>query len=413
MSLPSQTLAASTTPRKTALAVLIAISAGHGVNDLLQAVIPTSYPTLQEEFGLSFAQIGLIQLVFQLTASVLQPAVGLYTDRTPQPFSLPVGMLFTLSGILLLAFASSYGLILIAVSLVGVGSSVFHPEASRIARLSSGGRHGMAQSLFQVGGNIGSAIGPLLAALILAARGQQGLAWFSLIALGGVALLGRVSFWYRHHERRPQPSAVIGQAVNPPPLVQRAVVILSLLMFSKFFYMSAMTSFYTFFLIGKFDVSVQESQLMLFVFLASVAIGTIAGGPIGDRFGRKPVLWASIIGALPFTLALPHLGYSATIASSIFIGLTLSSAFPAIVVYAQELVPGKVGVISGIFFGLAFGLGGIGAAVLGWLADITSIEFVFNVCGVLPAIGGLIWFLPSTSPPRSKAVSATDPRRAV
>jgi FSR family fosmidomycin resistance protein-like MFS transporter len=321
-------------------------------------------------------------------------------------------MIFTLSGILLLAFATSYLLILIAVSLVGVGSSVFHPEASRIARLSSGGRHGMAQSLFQVGGNIGSAIGPLLAALILAARGQHGLAWFAVIALGGVALLGRVSFWYRRHERRPKPSASIAQAPLPRPVVLRAILILSLLMFSKFFYMSAMTSFYTFFLIGKFAVSVQQSQLMLFVFLASVAIGTMAGGPIGDRVGRKPVLWASIIGALPFTLALPHLGYSATIVSSIFIGLTLSSAFPAIVVYAQELVPGKVGVISGIFFGLAFGLGGIGAALLGWLADATSIEFVFNVCGVLPVIGGMIWFLPGTKAPASEAISATGRQRA-
>lgn len=395
MTASSQTLDASTAPQKTTLAVLVAISLGHATNDLLQAVIPTSYPTLQDEFALSFAQIGLIQLVFQITASLLQPFVGFYTDRRPMPFSLPIGMVFTMVGIVLLAYANSYALILVAVSLVGIGSSVFHPEASRIARLSSGGRHGLAQSLFQVGGNVGSAIGPLLAALVLAARGQHGLVWFSAIALGGVALLVFVSFWYRRHERRPKPAQTIAATPYPHPVVVRAVLILSLLMFSKFFYMSAMTSFYTFFLIGKFGVSVQESQLMLFVFLASVAVGTIAGGPIGDRFGRKPVLWASIVGALPFTIALPHLGYTGTILSSVFIGLTLSSAFPAIVVYAQELVPGKVGVISGIFFGLAFGLGGVGAAILGVLADATSIEFVFDVCGFLPLIGVLIWFLPT------------------
>ncbi|MGF7159917.1 FSR family fosmidomycin resistance protein-like MFS transporter [Rhodoligotrophos appendicifer] len=378
------------------MGILVAISLSHLLNDLMQSVIPSVYPILKQEFTLSFGQVGLIQLAFQLTASILQPMVGIYTDKHPKPFSLPLGMGFTFIGLVSLSLASTYWMLLVAVSLVGIGSSIFHPEASRIARLSSGGRHGLAQSLFQVGGNFGSAIGPLLAAVIVISRGQIGVAWFSLVALVAMMLLTWVGVWYRDHMRKPKAAVSMALPNLPRPVVLRSLSILAGLMFSKFFYMAAFTSYYTFYLMERFAVTVQQSQLLLFVFLAAVAVGTISGGPIGDRVGRKFVLWFSILGALPFTLLLPFMDLSWTIAFSIIIGLILSSAFPAIVVYAQELVPGKIGLVSGIFFGLSFGLGGIGAAFLGELADWTSITFVYRLCAFLPMIGFLIYFLPNT-----------------
>ncbi|MCX5576966.1 MFS transporter [Kaistia terrae] len=398
MSESAQVLPASSArgiAERTSLGILVAISISHMLNDLMQSVIPAIYPILKAEFTLSFGQIGLIQLAFQLTASILQPVVGIYTDKNPQPFSLAVGMGVTLCGLLMVSIASSYPMLLLAVALIGMGSSIFHPEASRVARMASGGRHGFAQSLFQVGGNFGSAIGPLLAALIVLARGQASVAWFSLVALAGMLILTRVGFWYRDHQRE-RKKANIAPAVQTLPLnvVKRSILILAVLIFSKFFYMAALTSYYTFYLIETFNVSVKDSQLYLFVFLAAVAAGTIAGGPIGDRFGRKFVMWFSILGVLPFTLLLPHASLGWTIALSVVIGFILSSAFPAIIVYAQELVPGKVGLISGLFFGFAFGMGGIGAAALGELADWTSITFVFQVCAFLPILGLLTAFLP-------------------
>ncbi|WP_425457895.1 MFS transporter [Aureimonas fodinaquatilis] len=396
--MPAAADIASSTPdpvQKTTVAVLVAISISHMLNDLMQSVIPSIYPILKQDFALSFAQIGLIQLAFQLTASILQPVVGIYTDKHPKPFSLPIGMGFTLIGLVMLSMSHSYAMLLLSVSFVGIGSSIFHPEASRVARLASGGRHGLAQSLFQVGGNFGGAIGPLLAALIILGRGQEQVAWFALFALAGMLLLTRVGFWYRDHERKPKPASVAPIVRLPQHIVTRSMFILGALLFSKFFYMAALTSYYTFYLIETFNVSIQDAQIYLFVFLAAVAAGTIAGGPIGDRFGRKFVLWFSIIGALPFTLALPYLDLFWTVVFSILIGLILSSAFSAIVVFGQELVPGKVGLISGVFFGLSFGLGGIGAAVLGVLMDWTSITLVYRLCAFLPLIGLLTFFLPN------------------
>jgi len=386
---------------RTSLGILVAISISHMLNDLMQSVIPAIYPILKDEFTLSFGQIGLIQLAFQLTASILQPVVGIYTDKRPQPFSLAVGMGVTLCGLLMVSMASTYPMLLFAVALIGMGSSIFHPEASRVARMASGGRHGFAQSLFQVGGNFGSAIGPLLAAVIVLARGQASVAWFSLVALAGMMILTRVGFWYRDHQRE-RKKANIAPIVQtlPHKVVVRSIVILAVLIFSKFFYMAALTSYYTFYLIETFGVSVKDSQLYLFVFLAAVAAGTIAGGPIGDRFGRKFVMWFSILGVLPFTLLLPHGNLFWTVSLSVVIGFILSSAFPAIIVYAQELVPGKVGLVSGLFFGFAFGMGGIGAAALGELADWTSITFVFQICAFLPVLGLLTAFLPNIRKPR-------------
>ncbi|WP_420909637.1 MFS transporter [Kaistia nematophila] len=371
------------------------------LNDLMQSVIPAIYPILKTEFALSFGQIGLIQLAFQLTASILQPVVGIYTDKHPQPFSLAVGMGVTLCGLLMVSMANTYPMLLVAVALIGMGSSIFHPEASRVARMASGGRHGFAQSLFQVGGNFGSAIGPLLAAVIVLARGQSSVAWFSLVALAGAMILTRVGFWYRDHQRERKKAniAPVVQTLSRKVVV-RSILILAVLIFSKFFYMAALTSYYTFYLIETFNVSVKDAQIYLFVFLAAVAAGTIAGGPIGDRFGRKFVMWFSILGVLPFTLLLPHASLGWTIALSIVIGFILSSAFPAIIVYAQELVPGKVGLVSGLFFGFAFGMGGIGAAALGELADWTSITFVFQICAFLPVLGLLTAFLPNIRKPR-------------
>jgi FSR family fosmidomycin resistance protein-like MFS transporter len=378
----------------TALMVLGAISFSHLLNDMMQSLLPAIYPVLKASYGLSFGQIGAITLVNQLTASVLQPVIGHATDRRPMPFSLPVGMGFTLLGLLLLATAGGYAALLFAVAMVGIGSSVFHPESSRVARLASGGRHGLAQSVFQVGGNAGAALGPLLAAFVVAPGGQGSVAWFCLAALLGMAVLSFVGRWYQAH------ASVRAQALSgAPPIAAGAQVwgvmaILLALMLSKFFYMASMSNYFTFYLIGRFHLPVRSAQYCLFVFLGSVALGTILGGPLGDRIGRKRVIWMSILGVLPFTLALPHLTLGWTIAATVPIGLLLASAFPAIVVYAQELIPGRVGTVAGLMFGLAFGLGGLGAALLGQLADATSITVVYNVCSVLPALGLLAGFLP-------------------
>lgn len=388
----------------TVFAILMAISISHMLNDTIQSLIPAIYPILKDEFRLDFGQIGFITLTFQLTASVLQPMVGLYTDKRPQPFSLAIGMGFTLMGLLLMSRAWSYPVLLASVALVGVGSSVFHPEASRVARMASGGRHGFAQSLFQVGGNAGSAIGPLLAAFIVLPNGQTSIAWFSVVAILGITILSRVGFWYRERRRVVAAAGPRKVAIStlPRAVVVRSIAVLAALCFSKFFYMAAFSSYYTFYLIETFHIDVKDAQLYLFVFLAAAAVGTIAGGPIGDRFGRKFVIWLSILGTLPFALALPFASLFWTVVLSVIIGLILSSAFPAIIVYAQELVPGKVGMIAGLFFGFAFGLGGIGAAVLGELADMTSITFVYRVCAFLPAIGLLTVFLPNVEPPRRR-----------
>lgn len=376
------------------LAVLGAISAAHALNDLLQSLLPAVYPVLKARFALSFAQVGTISLVNTLTASALQPLIGHLTDRRPMPFSLPFGMACTLTGILMVAWSGSYAALLLAVALVGVGSSVFHPESSRVARLASGGRHGFAQSLFQVGGNAGASLGPLAAAFVVTPGGQGAIAWFGLAALLGIILLSGVGAWYRGHARRAPVTAAA------PPHARRhvavAMTILVLLMVSKFWYLASISNYYTFYLIGRFHVPLHTAQLCLFVFLGSVACGTIAGGPIGDRVGRKRVILVSILGVLPFTLLLPHVGFAATIALTVPIGLLLASAFPAIVVYAQELMPGRIGTVSGLMFGIAFGAGGIGAALLGTLADATSLRTVYLTCSFLPALGLLAFFLPRT-----------------
>ncbi len=383
-------------PEKTVFSVLAAISFCHLLNDMVQSLIPAVYPILKTSFHLDFGQIGLITLTYQLTASLLQPFVGLYTDRRPYPYSLPAGMTFTLVGLILLAFAPNFGMLLFAGALVGMGSSVFHPESSRVARLASGGKHGLAQSVFQVGGNTGSALGPLLAAFIVLPRGQHSIAWFSSAALLGIFVLTNVGNWYKKHSRRTDPKvgSLSGQVTYSRGKITLALSILISLVFSKYFYLASISSYYTFYLISKFHVSVQNSQLFLAVFLGSAAVGTFAGGPIGDRVGRKPVIWWSILGVLPFSLLLPYVSLYWTIALTIIIGLVIASAFTAILVYAQELLPGNVGMISGLFFGFAFGLGGIGAAVLGKIADATDINFVYRICSFLPAIGILTAFLP-------------------
>jgi FSR family fosmidomycin resistance protein-like MFS transporter len=389
---PAAALAARATSGAT-LAVLGAISFSHLLNDMLQSLLPAIYPVLKAHYGLSFGQVGAITLVNQLTASVLQPVVGHVTDRRPMPFSLPIGMASTMLGMLLLAVAGTYGAVLLAVGFVGIGSSIFHPESSRVARMASGGRHGFAQSIFQVGGNAGSALGPLLAAFVVAPDGQRAVAWFALAALLGMGVLTYVSTWYRgQHRARASAKPEVTEPVSRRVLGVMAILIA--LMLSKFVYMASISNYYTFYLINRFQLPVQQAQYCLFVFLGSVAVGTLIGGPIGDRVGRKRVIWASILGVLPFTLALPHLGLVATIAATIPIGLLLASAFPAIVVYAQELMPGRVGTVSGLMFGVAFGLGGMGAALLGALADATSIRVVYDACAFLPALGLLAAFLP-------------------
>jgi MFS transporter, FSR family, fosmidomycin resistance protein len=385
----------------TVFAVLIAISVSHLLNDTIQSVIPAIYPILKDSFHLSFTQIGLITLTFQLTASLLQPFVGLYTDHRPQPYSLAVGMGFTLVGLLVLSRASNFPMILCSAALVGMGSSVFHPEASRLARMASGGRHGFAQSIFQVGGNAGTSLGPLLAALIIVPRGQHSVGWFSVVALVAIIVLANVGHWYKENLFRIKLGAHAKGREGFPAMSRTKVVwalsVLIALMFSKFFYLASMTNYFTFYLIGKFHLSVQAAQLHLFLFLFSVAAGTIIGGHLGDRFGRKYVIWGSILGVAPFTLLLPYANLFWTGALTVIIGVILASAFSAILVYAQELVPGKVGTISGLFFGFAFGMGGVGSAALGRLADHTSINFVFLVCSFLPLIGLLTAFLPNLS----------------
>lgn len=380
--------------RRTAFGILGAISVAHLLNDMLQALILAIYPLLRADFSLSFVQIGLITLTFQVTASLLQPVIGWYTDKHPQPWSLPIGMGFTLAGLALLATAGSFPMILLAAALVGTGSSVFHPESSRVARMASGGRHGLAQSLFQVGGNAGSALGPLLAALVIAPYGRGNVGWFTLAALLAIVLLLQISRWYQaqHRAVKSQPAP----AVSPLPRrkVAQAISILLLLVFSKYFYLTSLSSYYTFYLMQKFSLSVQSAQLHLFVFLFAVAAGTVIGGPIGDKIGRKRVIWASILGVAPFTLLLPHVGLWWTGALSVFIGFVLASAFSAILVYAQELMPARIGMVSGLFFGFAFGMGGIGAAVLGLVADHTGIERVYQICAYLPLLGILTAFLP-------------------
>jgi len=382
----------------TVFAVLIAISFSHLLNDAIQSVIPAIYPILKASFHLNFTQIGLITLTFQLTASLLQPFVGLYTDHRPKPYSLAIGMGFTLIGLVLLSTASNFGTILCSSALVGTGSSIFHPEASRLARMASGGRHGFAQSLFQVGGNAGTSLGPLLAALIIVPRGQSSVAWFSLMALLAIGVLGNVGVWYKRNmyriKGRSQAKGRSGSRILSKKKILLALAVLIALIFSKFFYLTSLTNYYTFYLIGKFHLPVQTAQMYLFLFLAAVAAGTIIGGPFGDRFGRKYVIWISILGVAPFTLVLPYADLFWTAVLTVIIGVILASAFSAILVYAQDLVPGKVGMIAGLFFGFAFGMAGIGSAVLGRLADHTSIEFVFHVCAFLPLLGLLTGFLP-------------------
>ncbi len=396
---------------KTVFGIIAAISVCHLLNDLMQALLPAIYPMLRDSYALSFSQIGLLTFVYQITASLLQPLVGAYTDRRPRPYSLVVGMGFTLIGLLLLSQARSFPWLLLAASLVGTGSSVFHPESSRVARMASGGRHGLAQSLFQVGGNLGSAIGPLLAALIILPRGQPSVAWFSIAALLGMFLLANIGRWYRHHglaRLKPRGAGAAGIPVLPPAKVRAAILVLLALIFSKFFYLASINSYYTFYLIDHFQVSVRSAQMHLFAFTGAVALGTIVGGPLGDRFGRKRIIWTSILGALPFSLLLPHANLFWTGVLTVPIGMILASAFPAIVVYAQELMPGKTGTVAGLFFGFAFGMGGIGAAVLGVLADRTSIGFVYQICAFLPFIGLLAGLLPDVESEtrRGKAAAA-------
>lgn len=393
----------------TVYSMLVICSVSHFLNDMIQSIIPSIYPILKDKFDFTFMQIGIITLVFQMASSILQPFTGLYADKRPQPYALSVGMCFTLVGLLLLAFAGNYLLILMAVTVVGLGSAVFHPTASRVAQMASGGKKSLAQSIFQVGGNGGSAVGPLLAALIILPYGQHAIAWFALAALLAAVIMIRLGAWYK---------ARLAYVVNHPqqqPLLNHnisrrakygALVILILLVFSKYFYTACITSYFTFFLIDKFGVSVAASQIFLFVFLAAFAIGTVAGGMLGDRFGRKYVIWFSILGAAPFAIALPFVNLTWTIICCFFSGLIIASAFSSIVVYATDLMPDKVGLIAGIFFGLMFGLGGLGSAFFGWLADKTSIEFIFEVSAFLPLLGVIAGFLPNTQKVNSKSTQA-------
>lgn len=383
----------------TVYSMLVICGISHFLNDMIQSIIPSIYPILKAKFDFSFAQIGLITLVFQMTSSILQPFTGLYADRHPRPYALSVGMCFTLTGLLLLAFANNYLAILIAVSIVGFGSSVFHPTASRVTQMASGGKKSLAQSIFQVGGNGGSALGPLLAAIIILPYGQHSISWFALAALLAALIMIRLGAWYkarlRYIVKHPQKTPGLNTSISKRAKYG-ALAILILLVFSKYFYTSCITSYFTFFLIDKFGVSVKASQLFLFVFLAAFAIGTVAGGMLGDRFGRKYVIWFSILGAAPFALAMPYVGLTWTIICCFLSGLIIASAFSSIVVYATDLMPDKVGMIAGIFFGLMFGLGGLGSAFFGWLADKTSIEFIFQVSAFLPLLGIIAGLLPNT-----------------
>lgn len=384
------------TAQDTSFAVLLAIGLCHLVNDMVQALLPAIYPTLKVQFHLNFAQIGLVTLVFQCTASLLQPLVGYFADMKPMPYSLPLGMVATLFGLLVLSVAPNFPILLVAAMMVGLGSAVFHPEASRVARMASGGRYGLAQSVFQVGGNTGQAISPLTAAALVATYGQRSIVWYAGLALFGILVLFQIGTWYKHHGlKRIKSHHHVKHHELPRGKVIQVLIILLALVFSKFVYMSSIGSYYTFYLMHTFGISVQSAQVHLFFFLGAVAVGTLLGGPLGDKIGRKYVIWFSILGALPFSLMLPYANLFWTSVLSVCVGLVLASAFPAIVVYAQELLPGRVGMIAGLFFGLSFGLSGIGAAVLGAVADATSITFVYRICAFLPAIGLLAVFLPS------------------
>ena len=380
----------------TVFPILFTISFTHLLNDMMQSVIPAIYPLMKENLQLNFSQIGLITFTFQITASLLQPFVGQYTDKSPKPYSLAIGMGFSLAGLTILSLATGFAGILVAVALVGVGSSIFHPEASRVAHLASGGKRGLAQSIFQLGGNAGSAIGPLLAAAIIIPHGQSNVIWFGLVAILGIFILSKIAVWYKERLilRAGKTAAAVADNGLSRKRVVVSIIILLVLIFSKYFYMASMSSYFTFYLIDKFHVTVQQSQIYLFIFLGSVAAGTLLGGPLGDRFGRKYIIWISILGVAPFTLLLPHANLFWTGVLSAIIGVILASAFSAILVYAQELVPGKVGMIAGLFFGFAFGMGGLGSALLGKLADMTSIAYVFQVCAYLPLIGIITGFLP-------------------
>jgi MFS transporter, FSR family, fosmidomycin resistance protein len=387
--------------------ILGAVSFCHLINDLSTSLLLAIYPLLKSGFDLSFGQIGILTLVFQGTASLLQPAIGLYTDRRPQPYALPFGMAATALGLAVLAFAPNYSALLAGCVFLGIGSSIFHPESSRMARLASGGAHGFAQSLFQVGGNFGNSLAPLAAAVLVLPYGRHSMAWFAVLAVAGIAILAHVGHTFGRSSLvrpRARASSVPHPAALPPGTVRRAMTVLVALIFSKYFYLTSITSYYIFYLIHHFGLTAENAQLCLFAFLASAAAGTFIGGPIGDRVGRKRVIWCSILGVVPFTLALPYVGLTATIALSVCIGLVISSAFSAIVVYAQELIPGRVGMVSGLFFGLGFGMAGLGAAALGWLIDLTSIDFVYRVCSFLPLIGVLTAFLPDIEHPRVVAL---------
>ncbi|MGH8170505.1 MAG: MFS transporter [Steroidobacteraceae bacterium] len=383
---------------RTAFSVLAAISFCHLLNDMMQSLLPALYPMLKTSYALTFGEIGVLTFTYQITASLLQPLIGRYTDSKPRPYSLATGMTFTLAGLAVLASARTYPLLLLAAAMIGIGSSVFHPESSRVARMASGGRHGLAQSVFQVGGNLGSAIGPLLAAFIVLPHGQMSVLWFSCAALLGIFVLLNVGHWYKLHGiALLKPRARTAGGAHAAPTHRQVVIAISVLLaliFSKYFYLASLTSYYTFYLITRFHVTVQTSQVLLFVFLGSVAVGTILGGPVGDRIGRKFVIWGSIVGVLPFTLILPHANLLWTVLLTVPIGIILASAFPAIIVYAQELLPGRTGTVAGLFFGFAFGMGGIGAAVLGKVADSFGINLVYEICAFLPIIGLLAGFLP-------------------
>lgn len=387
----------------TVYSILIIISVSHFLNDMIQSVVPAIYPIIKTKFGLSFAQIGIITLVFQMSSSILQPLTGLYADKHPRPYALSLGMCFTLTGILLLAFAGHFLLLLLAVCVIGLGSSIFHPEASRVAQLASGGKKSLAQSIFQVGGNGGSALGPLLAAAIVLPFGQGAISWFAIAAIAAAAIMVRVGNWYsamlKHAQHHPRTQAVAPTGLSHKQ-VKRAMLILVLLIFSKYFYVACITNYFTFFLIEKFGLSVGASQLCLFAFLLAFAIGTVAGGMLGDKIGRKYVIWGSILGAAPPALAMPFVNLPLTVLMAFLAGLIIASAFSSIVVYATDLMPGKLGLISGIFFGLMFGLGGLGSAFFGWLADITSISFIFKVSALLPLLGMVAGFLPNVQAKR-------------
>jgi FSR family fosmidomycin resistance protein-like MFS transporter len=411
MSHSASASAAAAPSDNLALKVLGALSVSHLLNDMMQSLLLAIYPLLKGQFALSFAEVGLITLTYQFTASLFQPLVGLYTDKHPLRYALPVGMSSTLCGLLVLGFAPSFAAVLLAAALIGFGSAVFHPESSRIARMASGGRHGLAQSLFQVGGNMGTALGPLLAAAVIGRFGQRSVAWFALAALTGVLILSLVSRWYAAQRAlgvRPGSSREL-QAPYPRRVVAGAVAVLLVLIFSKYFYIAGLSSFYTFYLMEKFGLSVRSAQLHLFVFLFASALGTIVGGPLGDRIGRKPVIWASILGVAPFALVLPHADLFWTTLLTVIIGLVLSSAFSAILVYAQELIPGNVGMVSGLFFGFAFGMGGLGAAVLGTLADRTSIDFVYHAIAYLPLLGSVAVLLPKRAAAHTVQVELPQP----